>query len=585
MSCDCNTLVVGEAGPQGPQGLAGTNGTNGTNGINAFTTLTTQFTQPSVSGSETIVVGNNQWIATGQVIYISGAGFYTATSFSGTTGVVCTLEQTAGISSGNPVSSGRKISPSSVATYAAPLSGLQVNGDSDLDGNVVINQAGADKDLRVQGDTDINLLQTDASADRVGVGIAAPETKFHVAGSFKVGTLASGADSIFTRAATFNNNQDPTGDFTVKSQNFSSALFVDASTDRVGIGTNTPDKLLDVAGAMETNTILVNPGGVSGTEVLKVLGTSSAVPLVVNATNNRVGIKTASPSVELDVTGAAKISGNLAVDTNVLFVDTSTNRVGINDATPSYSLDVTGDANITSTLDVGGVSTLASASITGSLSVGTDLSVDTNVLFAGATNNFVGINTSSYISDAALIVSGGDLIVGSTDLFVDASLNRVGVNTNTPGAALDVVGTAKVSGNFSVDTDVLFVNTSTNKVGINTVTPTTDLDITGTVNINGALQRKAPVTKTTDFIVGTDENWLIVDNNSGTTTVTLPTASSWTGREIMLKTIQAQAVNSASSNVVPLAGGAAGTSILTGTAGKFATLVSDGANWIIMAGN
>ena len=28
MSCDCNTLVVGEAGPQGPQGLAGSNGTN-----------------------------------------------------------------------------------------------------------------------------------------------------------------------------------------------------------------------------------------------------------------------------------------------------------------------------------------------------------------------------------------------------------------------------------------------------------------------------------------------------------------------------------------------------------------------------
>lgn len=500
MSCDCNTLVVGEAGPQGAQGLAGTNGTNGTNGINAFTTLTTQFTQPSVSGSVTIVVGNNQWIATGQAIYISGAGFYTATSFSGTTDVVCTLVQTDGIAPGNPVSSGRKISPSAIATYAAPLSSLTVNGDSSLDGAVVVNETGADKDVRVEGDTDINLLRTDASTDRVGVGIAAPETKFHVAGGFKVGTAASGADALFTQAATFNDNQASAGDFAVKSQNFSAALFVDASTDRVGIGTNTPSKLLDVAGAMETNTILVNPAGVAGTEVLKVLGTSSAVPLVVDATNNRVGVKTASPSVELDVTGAAKISGNLAVDTNVLFVDTSTNRVGINDATPSYSLDVTGDANITSTLDVGGntnivgnlgvtsgtlsvsgTSTLAAVNASGAVTVAGNLTVDTSTLFVGATNNFVGIRTTTPITDASLIIGSGDLRIGTNVLFVDESIASIGINNGTPTAELDVIGDAKISGNLAVDNNVLFANSSSNKVGINNSTPSTELDVIGAV--------------------------------------------------------------------------------------------------------
>ena len=53
----------------------------------------------------------------------------------------------------------------------------------------------------------------------------------------------------------------------------------------------------------------------------------------------------------------------------------------------------------------------------------------------------------------------------------------------------------------------------------------------------------------------------------------------------MIKTIQAQTVVSASSNVVPLVGGAAGTAILAATAGKWATLVSDGTNWVIMQGN
>lgn len=50
----------------------------------------------------------------------------------------------------------------------------------------------------------------------------------------------------------------------------------------------------------------------------------------------------------------------------------------------------------------------------------------------------------------------------------------------------------------------------------------------------------------------------------------------------MVKTTQSQSVNSASSNVVPLACGAAGTAILPATYGAWATLVSDGANWIIM---
>ena len=68
-------------------------------------------------------------------------------------------------------------------------------------------------------------------------------------------------------------------------------------------------------------------------------------------------------------------------------------------------------------------------------------------------------------------------------------------------------------------------------------------------------------------------------------TYTLPTASSFTGRQLHIVTQFAGAVISASSNVVPLAGGAAGTAILAATAGKWATLVSNGSSWIIVASN
>lgn len=94
----------------------------------------------------------------------------------------------------------------------------------------------------------------------------------------------------------------------------------------------------------------------------------------------------------------------------------------------------------------------------------------------------------------------------------------------------------------------------------------------------------APVTKTTSFTLGANENELIC-NGSASITVTLPAASAWVGRRVRIKTIAAYTVISASSNVAPLTSATAGTAILAATAGKWAELVSDGSNWIIMAGN
>jgi hypothetical protein len=98
----------------------------------------------------------------------------------------------------------------------------------------------------------------------------------------------------------------------------------------------------------------------------------------------------------------------------------------------------------------------------------------------------------------------------------------------------------------------------------------------------GGLSRGVPVTKTGDFTVATTESWLI--NNKGSACVaTLPAAASFPGRELFFTNIGgAFALTSASSNVVPKAGGAAGTAILAATDGVWATLVSDGTNWLIM---
>mgnify|MGYP007083421479 CR=1 FL=1 len=97
------------------------------------------------------------------------------------------------------------------------------------------------------------------------------------------------------------------------------------------------------------------------------------------------------------------------------------------------------------------------------------------------------------------------------------------------------------------------------------------------------LARSAPATlKTANFTVAENETHIIC-NGTGSITVTLPSASLWAGREIYIKTIAAQAVASASSNVKPINSNTAGTAILAGSAGAWALLVSDGTNWVIMA--
>ena len=106
-----------------------------------------------------------------------------------------------------------------------------------------------------------------------------------------------------------------------------------------------------------------------------------------------------------------------------------------------------------------------------------------------------------------------------------------------------------------------------------------------TVAVSNYVQTTSPNTQTgaTYTVAATDNT--VIANRAGTITMTLPTAASFTGRSLRFVTIQAQTVISDASNVVPLAGGAAGTAILPGTAGKWADLQSNGTNWVITASN
>lgn len=161
------------------------------------------------------------------------------------------------------------------------------------------------------------------------------------------------------------------------------------------------------------------------------------------------------------------------------------------------------------------------------------------------------------------------------------------IATYARGTASDVVvlpaGTSAataISPTGDPNTGLIFPAAET-IAGIVNGTETLRLDSTGLVQIKGAFGRGAPVTRTANVsVVAFNQNWIIC-NGSGTITITLPDASQWIGRELMIKTIAAQSVLT-SPPTIPITGGSAADELLPATDGAWATIVSDGTNWIVM---
>jgi hypothetical protein len=178
---------------------------------------------------------------------------------------------------------------------------------------------------------------------------------------------------------------------------------------------------------------------------------------------------------------------------------------------------------------------------------------------------------SDTIGAQTIITSGDDL---GAVLFAGSDgtsfINAASILTEVDGTP----GTNDMPGRLIFSTTADGAASPTERMRISSV---------GFTTLTGSFARSTPVTKTASFALAATENSIIC--NGAGIVVTLPAASAWPGREVMIKTIAAQAVVSASANVVPLTTAVAGTAILAATAGRFATLISDGTNWVIMQAN
>lgn len=131
----------------------------------------------------------------------------------------------------------------------------------------------------------------------------------------------------------------------------------------------------------------------------------------------------------------------------------------------------------------------------------------------------------------------------------------------------------------SID-DIVNVGNSTNKNISQLI-----VAINSFASLYSASAYKSPITVTTAAAtIDSTQSWVIV-NYAGTSTLTLPSAVSFPGRVITIKTVTANGVNSASSNITPINGTGTTSTILTAVQGRSATLVSNGTTWVIMQAN
>jgi hypothetical protein len=195
----------------------------------------------------------------------------------------------------------------------------------------------------------------------------------------------------------------------------------------------------------------------------------------------------------------------------------------------------------------------------------TALDLKANLLSPTFTTPSLGVATATSINGTTIPSSSTLVTTGATSLptGITSLPNVATVNGTTIPSSKTLVDTTGATFTGTVTTPILSV-TSYRKYAVAAVT--------------------TPITASTYTVLDTDT--FVIFNSASSISVTLPTASSYTGRVLNFKTNSTGVVTSATSNVVPISGSGVGNGFFSGaTAGKWATLVSNGTYWVIMAGN
>ena len=359
-----------------------------------------------------------------------------------------------------------------------------------------------------------------------------------------------------------------------------------ATPGTTGSSTLVPVITIDTYGRVTSITTAANPQGtvtsVTGTApVVSSGGTTPAISMAAASTstngyltstdwntfNNKgsgtvTSVTGTAPVVSSGGTTPAISMAAASTSTNGYLTSTDWNTFNGKQPAGSYLTAVTADAPLSGSGTSGShlVISQATTSTNGYLS-STDWNTFNNKQAAG-----------TYVTSLTVTNSNG--FSGS---FTSGATPALTVSTSITGLLFGN-GTALAAATIS---SPLSYSSGTLSIGQSTTSTNGYLSSTDWNTFNNKQAVSAPVTvSASTYSVAATDIW-IINNYAGTMTLTLPTASSYSGRVLNVQNYQAYTVVSASSNVVPISGGAAGTAILNAIAGDRCTLVSNGTSWLI----
>jgi len=361
---------------------------------------------------------------------------------------------------------------------------FQLTGSAYIAGPLVINDASADVDLRVESSNNANMLVVDAGNDRVGIGTDSPDYTLDVAGNigvderiyhngdadtymiftdnrvqFEVGNLkmlGMHKKASAPHQVTVNSNNNNV-DFVVNSNNSSTSpiLRADASTARVGIGTSSPDGLLHLDnGTSNTELIIEKDAGTSGSIVFHNAGTREAE--IAYSTGEEIEVRhhVADKDITLNV-----VSGSSGM--TLATADASTNAFVVNGQFARGTATANLGSGTTSTLEPfdaeAGVILLTVSSVTVNPAVGGHVCTIADGKVAGQILTVVLVTT-------ALDGSGGETDMGVI-IFQPANQLNSSETSTVMGAAL---GGEPLGASFQyIWTGSAWCRLSTNRAGGN----------------------------------------------------------------------------------------------------------------------
>src|SRR5210317_195964 len=380
---------------------------------------------------------------------------------------------------------------------------LVVNGGVSIDGNLDVKggiTAITSNNLIIE-DAIIELGKNNTSEDTtLDLGLIMGRPDSNVTVGFKEET-----DEIilaFTESSAYSNAIVP-----LTSEDINVHVYGRLYTEsNVGVLNTNPMHTLDVGSNLYVDEFGSNILVVTGNTSVSGDLTVDTDTLFVDSSENKVGIKTVTPSAELHVVGNAYVSSNLTVDTDTLHVDVVNDSIGVGTVNPVANLHVVGNVYVSSNLTVdtdtlhvdvendsigvGTVNPSANLHVVGNVYVSSNLTVDTETLHVDVVNDSIGVGTvnpSANLHVVGNVYVSSNLTVDTDTLHVDAENDSVGVGTVNPSANLHVVGNAYVSSNLTVDTETLHVDVVNDSIGVGTVNPSANLHVVGNVYVSSNL--------------------------------------------------------------------------------------------------